>query len=159
MQSSKSLDVFSTENELVSRRFRNSPHYATMKVVSGGNRSDKSATSNSQDEIFSAIATGDEGQKLGDRLSEILNKVFGKTNDRYELKTLSFPEISCLSDFLAVSTRIFLGADEKEVVGLKCFMLKFNRTDLFRLLNLAAKDKIGNPVLARGISDILMMTC
>lgn len=142
-------------SDVLTDRFRNSQQYAALKVVNGGALSEKKV----QADIFSAIAMGDEGQKLGDRLSEILDKVFGKMNTRYDLKSLSFPEVSCLSNFLAVSTKIFMSEDECEVVGLKCFILKFHKTDRFRLLNLATNDKLGSPELARGIRDILMLSC
>lgn len=152
------VDSPSTENELVSRRFRNSPSYSALRVVNGGIQSDKSAAPNAQAEILLSIATRLKNHGLGEKISKILEKIFGRKNEKFDLEGLSSQETSYLFDFFAVATRMLMHGHEDEVELLKQFFVQFNTTDLIRLLNLAAKEELGNQALVRGFSDALMVS-
>ncbi|HAS00225.1 MAG: hypothetical protein US57_C0006G0083 [Candidatus Moranbacteria bacterium GW2011_GWC2_37_73] len=94
-------------------------------------------------------------QALGARISEILLKIFGKTNQKCKIEDLSILDGQYLSEFFEVLTKIFKEGRVEDVEPLNLFLSGFSEPDLSRLQNLSTHDKIGNNILSEGIGNSL----
>lgn len=108
-----------------------------------------------QSSIRSKIMSESGRQTLGARISEILLKIFGKTNQKCKIEDLSILDGRYLSEFFEVLTKLFKEGRMEDVESLNLFLSGFSEPDLSRLQNLSTHDKIGNNILSEGIGNSL----
>jgi len=136
----------STPNELVERRFRNSPMHMSMTLVS---------VTKSSDAMYTDIMTNFQIQDLGERIHGVLCKIFDKKTNKYFVEKLSSADDELLEKFFSVAERIFASGKDLELRAFQCFMNKFELADILRLLNLCVDKKVFDERLITGFNKTI----
>jgi len=136
----------STPNELVNMRWRNSPKQVSMTLLS---------VTKSSDSMYMDIMTNFQIQDLGERIANVLAKIFEKSTNKYYVEKLSSADDELLEKFLSVANRIFASGKERELRAFQCFMDKFELSDILRLLNLCVDKKVFDENLINGFNKTI----
>jgi hypothetical protein len=139
------MNVPTTKNEVVERRFRNLPkHEASRRMP----------VNNEEQKIIKLAITADNNQAMGTRVTGLLEKMFGR-DEEFTISVLSLLEVTFMSELFSVMSEISKEGDEIELVMLDHFLVKFTNPNQFRLLKLAKDERFGTQPLVAELVKFL----